>query len=171
MFFTKVVLSIYTILVLIFAYLAFLIFANLIVFKWYLMMFLIHFLDFLQCNTLLCLLAIQVSLLWTAYLCSLLFLEIPYIFWILILCCWHCKYLSIFYCMRFLFLFFIFPSNLHPRLYLLIWEGGEREGGKEGRDRNIDRLSPTCALNLQPRYVPWLGIKPTTFRCIGLCSN
>ena len=26
-------------------------------------------------------------------------------------------------------------------------------------------------LNLQPRYVPWLGLKPTTFCYIGRCSK
>ena len=38
--------------------------------------------------------------------------------------------------------------------------GGERE-----RERNIDQLPLDQGLNLQPRYVPRLGTKPTTFWC------
>ena len=35
-----------------------------------------------------------------------------------------------------------------------------------GRERNVDQL-PSCmchdqGINLNPRYVPWLGIEPTT---------
>ena len=30
---------------------------------------------------------------------------------------------------------------------------------------------PDWGSNPQPRYVPWLGIKPAAFWCLGLCSN
>ena len=51
----------------------------------------------------------------------------------------------------------------------------ERERGKSIWERNIDWL-PSCMCpkwgpNLQPRYVPWLEIKPTTFQSTGQCSN
>ena len=42
--------------------------------------------------------------------------------------------------------------------------------------RNIDWLPPVCSSpnwgwNSQPRYEPWLGIKPAVFWCTGQCSN
>ena len=55
-----------------------------------------------------------------------------------------------------------------------------KEGGGE-RDRNIDvrekhRSVGSCmclgqVLHQHPRYVPWLGIEPTTFWCAGRCSD
>ena len=63
---------------------------------------------------------------------------------------------------------------------LLILEREEGEGGRKG-GRNIDVnekhqlvASPMCpnqGLNLQLRYVPWPGIEPKTFWCMGQCSN
>ena len=56
----------------------------------------------------------------------------------------------------------------------------EREEGRE-RQKNINvrkkHQSFTSSMhrdwgsNLPPRYVPWLGIKPTTYRCTGQRSN
>ena len=54
--------------------------------------------------------------------------------------------------------------------------GEEREREKE-RVRERERLigcihmCPDWGSNPQPRYMPWLGIKSTTFWCIGWCSN
>lgn len=63
--------------------------------------------------------------------------------------------------------------------------GGRREGerdksGGRGVERQRERergekhwLVASCALclNLQTGYVPWQGIKPETFQCMGWCSN
>ena len=42
-------------------------------------------------------------------------------------------------------------------------------------ERNIYQLpsiyTPTRESNLQPRYMLWPGIRPTTFWCMGWCSN
>ena len=64
-------------------------------------------------------------------------------------------------------------------IYLLIWER-EREEGEE-RQRNIyvrekhqlfaSYTCPDRGSNPQPRYAPWLIVKPTIFWCTGLCSN
>ena len=66
--------------------------------------------------------------------------------------------------------------NLYPFLYILFYflkmfiDERERE-----RERNIDQLTPinapTRESNLQPRYVPWPGIKPPDFWCLGRLSN
>ena len=55
-----------------------------------------------------------------------------------------------------------------------------RETGKE-KQRNIkvrekhqsvaSRMCPDQELNLQPRYVCWPEIEPTTFWCVWWCSN
>ena len=60
----------------------------------------------------------------------------------------------------------------------MLWE---RESEREReRERNIDVRNiywlPSCThpdwgLNLQPGYVLWLGIEPTTFGSVGQCSN
>ena len=54
-------------------------------------------------------------------------------------------------------------------------EGRERGIGGERNtstwERNIDCLLPNQGLNLKPRCVPWLGIEPTTVRCMGRCFN
>ena len=51
---------------------------------------------------------------------------------------------------------------------------GEGKGNIHAREKYWKVASPTCpswGLNLQPRHVPWLGIKPTTFWFTGPCSN
>ena len=62
-----------------------------------------------------------------------------------------------------LLFYFVNVGNLtFTQGYVWFWEG-----------RNIDWLFPTCSnlgSSLQPRYVPWPRIKPTTFWCTG-CSN
>ena len=65
--------------------------------------------------------------------------------------------------------FFFFFFNPHPRMFFITFR--ERE---EGWERNThvrekhqlvaSRMSPDRASELQPRYLPWLGIEPTTFR-------
>ena len=48
------------------------------------------------------------------------------------------------------------------------------EKGERKRERNIDWLPlhmPQSGRNLQPRHVPRLGIRPTTCRFMGQCSN
>ena len=32
-------------------------------------------------------------------------------------------------------------------------------------------MHPDLGLNLKPRYVPWPGMEPATFWCLGQCSN
>ena len=40
------------------------------------------------------------------------------------------------------------------------------------KDRSVSSyMHLDLGLNPQPRYVPWLGIEPTTFWCMGWCSN
>ena len=61
-----------------------------------------------------------------------------------------------------------------------------RERGRSGRrERGTERgkhwcekhwsvascMCPDWGLNLQPRYVPWAGIEPVTFWCMGQHSN
>ena len=73
----------------------------------------------------------------------------------------------------FLLLFLLFLSS--PDILLLILE---KEEGRE-RNTNVPEKHPLAAScmypdwgsYLQPRYVPWPGIKPTTFWCTGWCSN
>ena len=57
-------------------------------------------------------------------------------------------------------------------------KGGERERDRERNInvRNIDWLVaphtyPNMGLHPQPRYVPWVGTKPTTFWCTKWCYN
>ena len=55
-------------------------------------------------------------------------------------------------------------------------KGGARhrdtETDRDMRERNVDQFSPVCTLTgLKPSYTPWLGIKPTTFWCMGCCST
>ena len=64
---------------------------------------------------------------------------------------------------------------------LVLFFYGERKGGrKRGRatltcERNINWLVAShnhhWQPGLQPRHVPWLGIKPVTFRFVGCRSN
>ena len=67
--------------------------------------------------------------------------------------------------------------NTHPRLYLLILEREDGEGGRE-REREKHQcerqtligclsIHPHQGPNPQASYVPWLGIKPATFWCTG----
>ena len=57
--------------------------------------------------------------------------------------------------------------NPHPRTFSLSSFWREREGKRKGERETL----MACLLyahglggsNLQPRYVPWLGIEPTTF--------
>ena len=72
-------------------------------------------------------------------------------------------------CFLFLLNPFTFLKNLHPRIYLLILEGEER--GEEREKHQCDReVSMSClpyepqpGAKPAPRYVPWLGLEPTTF--------
>ena len=90
-----------------------------------------------------------------------------------LLCCFFKNYL------------YFSPKDIH----LLILQEWEEERGEETSmwERNIDWLLPVCALtkdwthdpgmwadqesNLQPRYVLWPGIKPTTSWYAGQRSN
>ena len=52
----------------------------------------------------------------------------------------------------------------------------EREGNINVNVRNEHWLVTSCMhldwrFSLQPSYVPWPGIKPTVFRCIGRLSS
>ena len=63
-------------------------------------------------------------------------------------------------------IFFSF-FNSHPKIcYWFKERGREREISVDGPPH-----TPQQGLNPQSRYVPWLGIKPATFWCVGLCSN
>ena len=92
---------------------------------------------------------------------------------LIIMLLWTPVIFTLFY---FIYLFIIF-LNPHLRIYLLILEREEVRGRETLMwERNIDRLvashaCPDWGLNLQPRYVPWLGIEPATFWCMGWCSN
>ena len=51
-------------------------------------------------------------------------------------------------------------------------KGGERDiDVREKHQLVASHTFPVQELNLQPRYVPWLGIKPATFLCMRRCSN
>ena len=55
---------------------------------------------------------------------------------------------------------------LNKRFYLFL---ERREGREKERERNIDvweniDAHPQPGIGRQPRHVPWLGIKPVTFR-------
>ena len=54
--------------------------------------------------------------------------------------------------------------NPHPKICLLILER------KEGRQRGKHRCKRETLISYLS-YAPWLGIKPTTFGCMGWCSN
>ena len=54
--------------------------------------------------------------------------------------------------------------NPHPKICLLILER------KEGRQRGTHRCKRETLISYLS-YAPWLGIKPTTFGCMGWCSN
>ena len=47
--------------------------------------------------------------------------------------------------------------------------GGEREGKETWSVASYTRSNQGS--NPQPRYVPWLGIEPATFWCMGQCAN
>ena len=66
----------------------------------------------------------------------------------------------------------LFLSSPKDILSLLLGREGRREANIDARERSIDwsfpyslRLGITCGpgVSLQPRYVPWPGIKPTAF--------
>ena len=46
----------------------------------------------------------------------------------------------------------------------------EEGGRKRGRETSIGCICPNWELNLQPRHVPWPGIKPVTICFAGRCS-
>ena len=67
--------------------------------------------------------------------------------------------------------FFIFFFNPHPMICLLIW--GVGEWNIDVREKYQYVASWTCTGNQTHDlgWVPWLGIEPTTFWCMGWCSN
>ena len=71
--------------------------------------------------------------------------------------------------------FFFF--NSHSRTFFhCFWRErkGERERSVNVREKHqlgASCVHPNWGLNQQPRYVPWLGIEPTAFCCMGQCSN
>ena len=67
--------------------------------------------------------------------------------------------------------FFIYFFNPQPKILV---RKGERERETSMREKHqsvISRTYPNWGSNLQPKYVPWPGIKPVTFWCMGWCSN
>ena len=50
---------------------------------------------------------------------------------------------------------------------------GEREGGREGEKHQLvaSHMRPDWGPNKQSWYVPWPGIEPSTFWCMGQHSN
>ena len=77
--------------------------------------------------------------------------------------------------------------NLVNFIYVLIYQNIlicllilEREEGRERKKNSNVREKqwlvasdshPYWGSNLQPRYIPWLGIEPSTFWYVGQCSN
>ena len=64
----------------------------------------------------------------------------------------------------------LFFRNPHPRIFFTGFRKRRREK-REKRWSVASYMHPNWGSNPQPRYVPWPGIKPTTFWCIGRCSN
>ena len=65
----------------------------------------------------------------------------------------------------------LFLYNPHLRICSLSFREREREREREKHRSVASHICPNWELNLQPRYVPWLGIEPTTFWCMGWHSN
>ena len=67
---------------------------------------------------------------------------------------------------------FIYYPHLKTCPLILERERG-REGEREGEKHpSFDsHMCPDQGPNMQPRHVPWWGIKPATFWFIGWCSN
>ena len=65
------------------------------------------------------------------------------------------------------------PCWLHSRISLKREREREREKHdvREKPQLVAFHMHPRRGLSLQPRYVPWLGIKPAAFWCTGWCSN
>ena len=64
--------------------------------------------------------------------------------------------------------------NIYSFTYLFLFIYLERKGRrKRGRETSMCGClsqAPYCGPGLQPRHVPWLGIKPTTLWFTGQCS-
>lgn len=89
----------------------------------------------------------------------------------------HCLVLEEAYTMS--YILSVFKKNPCLKIYLLILERkGDRERNIDGRETSMWEkhqlaASHTCSnqgSNLQPRYTPWPGIKPTNFWCTRQCS-
>ena len=89
--------------------------------------------------------------------------------------------LSIPYCFC-IFYFMEFYSNLYYFLlstyfkkyfiYLFVERGGGRGEKEQEKHRLVaSHMHPDRGPNRQPRYVPWMGIKPVTFRFVGQCQT
>ena len=68
-----------------------------------------------------------------------------------------------------------FFQSLSEDLFFTAFGERERERETPMKKGNIDWLPsymhPNRRSNLQPRYVPWPGVEPMTFRCVGQRSN
>ena len=57
-------------------------------------------------------------------------------------------------------------------MLLLILERQRGIGGEREKHESVaSHMRPNRTSNPQPRYVPWLGIEPAHFWCMGWCSN
>ena len=67
-------------------------------------------------------------------------------------------------------LFFIFIWWVFKKLFIYLERGERRE---KGRETSIGCLlhTPNWRTSLQPRHLPWLGIKSATFWSSGQCSQ
>ena len=70
----------------------------------------------------------------------------------------------------------IFSRGNYAFIDLREWKGGERERERNIRVRHKYQLvasytRPNGGSNLKPRYVPWLGLEPASFCCMGWYAN
>ena len=77
-----------------------------------------------------------------------------------------------------IYAFYFYFFNPHSRICFIDFRERERRRVRvmsERKRRNIDascrHRHPDQVLNPQSRYVPWLGIEPTTLRFTGQCTN